>query len=144
MANFKFKYTRNGTQYEHILPAPIECTIEEEKVAKEGTGRSGNTGSMSIEYLGLATIINIAWDLLPSTKEYRNLYMILKYLPDFFTFVYPAPDGNNAREVECYNNKWSIKYFRIKQNNTYFRGLTTKFTSKNLENILDTEPVLEE
>lgn len=141
---FKFIYERNGTTYTHAIPAPIECSIDEEKIAKEGSGRSGNTGSMSLEYLGIQTAVNLAWDLLPNSKDYINLYKILKSLPDFFTFVYPSPNGNNAEQLECYNNKWNISFFKITSTNTYFRGLNTRFISVNLSPIENIEPVLED
>ena len=141
---YKFRYERNGKIYTHLLPNPVNCDIDYEKVAKEGSGRSGNSGTMSLEYLGLATIIKMSWDLMPEEKQYRNLIKILESLPDFFTFIYPSPDGDLTKEIECYNNKWSISIFKIKNNNAYFRGLVTTFTSKDLQEITDLEPILEE
>ena len=140
---YKFRYTReNGQTYTHSLPAPVECTIEEEKVAKEGSGRSSNDGTMTLEYLGIASVVNIKWGLMPGTKEYINLYKILEALPDFFTFIYPSPNGDNEFELECYNSKWSIQTFRIRSEKVYFTGLTTKFISRDLRPLNDDEPIL--
>ena len=138
---FKFKYSRGSNNYEHELPAPIEISFEEEKIAKSGTGRSANNGSMTLEYLGIATKINIKWDLLPTSKDFNNLYKILTYLPDFFYFVYTNAEGE-LEELECYNNKWSYSVFRALNDGMYYRGLTTSFTSKDLKEISESEPTL--
>ena len=142
MSFYKFKYIRNGTTYIHDLPNPVSCDIDEERVAKEGSGRGGNCGTMAIEYLGLQTAVSVYWDLLPNTKDYINLYRILESLPPFFTFIFPSPNGNNAEEIECYNSKWRVSTFKIKGNNTYFRGLTTSFISKDLKKLRNVEPEL--
>lgn len=140
---YKFRYTReNGQTYTHNLPAPVECNIEEEKVAKEGSGRSSNDGTMVLEYLGIASVVDIKWGLMPNTKEYTNLYRILESLPDFFTFIYPSPNGDKSFELECYNSRWNIQTFKIRAENIYFTGLTTKFVSKDLRPINDEEPIL--
>jgi len=140
---FKVRYDRNGTTYEHIIPAPVQGGFQfmEERVAKEGSGRN-STGEMFIEYIGSVSQINLKWDILPSTTEYQRLYRILNALPTFFTFIFPHPNGDSQFEMECYNNKINIEGWLFTKKGNYYRGLSTTFTQANATAIPVDEAIL--
>ena len=127
----------------HIAPPCSQYDFSFADVDKEGSGRNEMTGEMFRERLGSYTMLSVAWDLIPNSKEYNNWYKILTHLPPKVRLKLLTPNGE-IQEKEMYRGDISTKLYLFVSDRTIWQGLSTTFTQWNIDKYDDTiEPTLE-
>lgn len=127
------KITRNITKkYRHIAPPCSKYNISFADVDKEGSGRNSLTGEMFRERIGSYSMLEVAWDLIPNTKEYNNWYKILTSLPTFVTLKMLKPNGEMQEKV-MYRGDISTNLYLFISEKTIWQGLSTTFTDKDVQ-----------
>lgn len=140
-SNTIIQYTT--TKYTHIAPPCSKYNISYADVDKEGSGRNSLTGEMFRERIGSYSMLEVAWDLIPNSKEYNNWYKILTHLPAFVTLKMLKPNGEIQEKV-MYRGDISTNLYMFVANRTIWQGLSTTFTDKDVQPYDDTEePTLE-
>lgn len=130
-------------EYTHIAPPCSDFKISFADVDKEGSGRNSNTGEMTREKLGSYTKIDIAWDLIPNTKEYNNWYKILINLPSKVKLTFRSPQGIDDTK-EFYRGDISTELYLFIKDCKIWRGLSTSFIQWNIDKYDESyEPELE-
>ena len=131
-------------RYTHIAPPCSKYRISYADVDKEGSGRNSLTGEMFRERIGNYCMIELAWNLIPNTKEYNNWYRILTHLPPSFYCKCLMPSGN-IEERKFYRTDVSTDLYVFVENAQIWQGLSTTFVQFNVDEYDDTiEPTLEE
>lgn len=145
----KISYKRTNSQgvevnYEHIAPPCSQYKVSYADVDKEGSGRNSLTGEMFRERIGSYMLLDVAWDLIPNSKEYNNWYKILTHLPPRFYIEYLSPSGEFEKK-EFYRSDISTNLYLFIKDKQIWQGLSTSFTQWNVEGYDDNyEPSLEE
>lgn len=135
-------YTRGSKTYTHVAPPCSQYKISYADIDKEGSGRNSLTGQMVRERIGSYMKLDLAWDLIPNTKEYNNWYEILTHLPPSFFCKLLLPNGE-IQEKEFYRGDISTTLYLFTKDRQIWNGLSTTFTQMNLDEYDDSkEPVL--
>lgn len=130
--------THNITKrYTHIAPSCSKYKIDFADVDKEGSGRNSLTGQMYRERIGSYMKLELAWDLIPNSKEYNNWYKILTHLPPSFFCKLLLPNGE-IQEKEFYRGDISTTLYLFIKDRQIWNGLSTTFTQMNLDEYNDT------
>lgn len=134
----------NKTRYQHVAPPCSKFAISFADVDKSGSGRNETTGEMARERLGSYTKFEIAWDLIPNSKEYNNWYKILTHLPPYFYAQMLMPTGV-ITEKKLYRGDVSTELYLFTDGEQIWKGLSTSFIEWNVNTYNDDyEPELEE
>lgn len=115
--------------YEHILPNPSKFTTTYSDVDKEGSGRSESDGQMIRERIGHYQAIDVAWDVVPTSKDGINLSRILKSLPPSFTLEYHDIEGE-TRDIKTgvfYRGDINYNLYLFLRDRQIWDGLSTTF-----------------
>ncbi len=119
--------------FSHIAPPCSEYKISFADVDKEGSGRNSLTGEMFRERIGSYSMLNIAWNLIPNSKEYNNWYKILTHLPKKVTLRMLTPSGE-IQNKEYYRGDISTDlYLFLDKENQIWNGLSTTFTQWEID-----------
>lgn len=124
--------------YRHIAPPCSKYQISYADVDKEGSGRNSLTGEMFRERIGSYSKLDVAWDLIPNSKEYNNWYKILTSLPPFVTLKMLKPNGE-IQEKTMYRGDISTNLYLFVKNYQIWQGLSTTFTDKDVQPYDDTK-----
>lgn len=124
-------------EYTHIAPPCSKYNISYADVDKEGSGRNSLTGEMFRERIGNYCMLEVAWDLIPNTKEYNNWYKILTSLPPYVNLHLLKPNGN-IEIKKMYRGDISTNLYLFVENAQIWQGLSTTFTQWDVDPYDDT------
>lgn len=124
--NEKFK------EYRHVAPPCSKYNISYADVDKEGSGRNSLTGEMFRERIGNYCMLDVAWDLIPNSKQYNTWYTILTSLPPCVNLEMLMPDGSIATK-KMYRGDVSTNLYLFIKNAQIWQGLSTTFTQWDVE-----------
>lgn len=93
---YKGMITINGTQ----IPTPAEFTYSVEDLDAEGYRTQD--GLLHRKRIGKVGKLHCKWSIVPGTQDYYNFFNLLDNLPEYFTVVFPHPNGTNNYSLTMY------------------------------------------
>lgn len=110
----------NGTW----IPTMAELDFSVEDIDID-SGRTADA-KMHRKRIGKKIKLSCGWDYIPDTQEFYNLFNLLDNLPEYFTIVFPHPNGNNKYQIEAYRgNPLTTKMLVFREINNQKKSLWT-------------------
>lgn len=96
-------------------PAQFNFSVED---LDDTTLRTAN-GLLYRQRVAKKIKLSVSWNVIPESKEFFELVYLLDNLPEFFTMIFPHPNGNNQYSMTAYRgNPLSMSMRCFYQNST--------------------------